>query len=152
MQTIEIIITKARVMEEVAASTAYAGAKTDTQDPESSYYRIAASSTDSAIFGRFWRECCSRIADELKNFVTDACFGDEVFSLSLLASGSFDAAFIPSVNADIHAAAVADLTASWFQYTVPARAQEWRTQCRQAIDNALSKLYHRKAPRRSKSK
>ena len=93
---ITLAINKENVMREVAVTTAYTGGKMDGD--ENALHRISTVDEDEAHLDRFWEECRSDLCQELIGLVTFEGMADDVYSLRLEVSKSFDEALLPSMK------------------------------------------------------
>lgn len=146
MKNFKIIIKKAEILNRVALNTAYTGGK--AEGDSSFFERVATVDADSRILGSFWSEMNGEIMEYLKPFVSHVDIGEDETLLSLEASRSFDDTLAPSVADDIETAYMAGIMARWFRFTSPEKADIWTSQASSHIRNAVSKLCHRKPPRR----
>lgn len=150
MKIIKIYVKNADIFAEVAKTTAYAGAKTDSGDPATTFDRVATVDPDENLLERYRQMACSELIDALRAFVTGADFSGPTLSLTLEVSGSYDDSLTRSVETDIFSFIVAAISARWFRVTWPAKAGEYGEEARGFITEATRKLYHRRRPMRIK--
>lgn len=144
MKNIIIKLNKTDTFEQVSLTSAYAGAKCETD--AASFERIATQEADARFLGQMWKEMCGLITERLRSFISASSLTDEEFSVTLELSSSYDDSLTPSVVTDIQACMVAGIIARWFQFSLPEKADEWTTNLDTIINRVIGKLCHRKRP------
>lgn len=151
MKIIKISIKNSDVFSEVAKTTAYTGAKAETDDPGGLFDRVATVSPDEELLERYRQMACSELIDALRMFVTGADFSGDSLMMTLEVSGSYDDSMTTSVITDIFSFLVAAISSRWFRVAWPAKAAEHEAECIRFLTETTRKLYHRKRPRRVKA-
>lgn len=152
MKTITLTLRKRDIFNEIGKSTAYTGAKSDSDANNLLYDRVAIVEEDTQLLDRYCDIACSELLEEIKEFVTQVDFSGENIDLTLETSGFYDDSLTPSLQTDLFAYLVASISMRWFRITLPGRAAEQQTEAARMMEKALSKLYHRRKPTRRSDK
>ena len=99
---------KGDVLNEVAKTTAYSGAKMTGE--EGAYERIFTTKSDREMLERFWTECQVSVCETLKKFLQKEETTDEGWNLKLGLSESFDNTLTKSIKKELFSSL---LPASW---------------------------------------
>lgn len=148
MKNITIKILKAKVLLEIHATSAYAGYKTEKENPGREFDRIATVEEDAELLGRYWEDACCTVADKLRDFIVSADFGIDCLSLNLEVSSAYDDSLTTAVESGIFSYIVAEMTSRWFRLTFAEKAEEWAREGNERLESAVGKLYHRRKPKR----
>ena len=144
MKNFVINISRKSIFDRVSLNSEYAGAKTNADDDF--YRRVATVSDDEVILSGFWTELCGETIRKFQNFLKESTTEEETLILGFEMSNAYDESLTPSVESDISNALSAGMSARWFQFTDPTRAQEWRKESEALLERAFEKLCHRKRP------
>lgn len=151
MKQILITILRSRLYSEVAATTAYLGAKQAPDDkPGEHFDRLAVIDADEALLSRFTAEAVSALVERLKGMVANVDLSSSAISLTLSVSDSYDDCLTLSVKGNFEAYMTASVTARWLRIVEPAREEVWQTEALRLLNEIISALYHRNPPRRHK--
>ena len=148
MSQINVSLCKKEVLRDVWLTTSYAGAKAENPTNCELFDRVTTVEEDADLLNKFWIESCSRMSDLLKDFTRSVSFDDESLQMLIAVSTGFDMSLSDSIVHDIRKGMVAQISAAWFQITLPERAADRETEWQKTADSLRSKLYHRRAPRR----
>ena len=148
-------IKKAYVYDEVAKLTGYVGAKT-IEDTGKAYDRVFTTDVDRLMLERFWREAVGAITDEIKRFITNVSTQanaqtvdiSEVWTANLEMPSNFDNNLIDSINDSLFSYAVNSIVSKWFAITNKEEADMYSGMAVNCGNEAKSKLYYRKKPKR----
>lgn len=148
-------IKKANVYDEVAKLTGYVGAKT-VEDTGKAYDRVFTTDDDRLMLERFWREAIGAITDEIKRFITTVSTQDnsqivdigEVWTTELDMPSNFDENLVDSINDSLFSYAVNSIVSKWFAITNKEESELYSAMAINCGNEAKSKLYYRKKPRR----
>lgn len=148
-------IKKANVYDEVAKLTGYVGAKT-IEDTGKAYDRVFTTDDDRLMLERFWREAVGAITDEIKRFITNVSTQanaqtvdiSEVWTANLEMPSNFDNNLIDSINDSLFSYAVNSIVSKWFAITNKEEANMYSGMAVNCGNEAKSKLYYRKKPKR----
>lgn len=148
-------IKKANVYDEVAKLTGYVGAKT-IEDIGKAYNRVFTTDDDRLMLERFWREAVGAITDEIKRFITNVSTQansqtvdiSEVWTANLEMPSNFDDNLIDSINDSLFSYAVNSIVSKWFSITNKDEAEMYSGMAVNCGNEAKSKLYYRKKPKR----
>lgn len=148
-------IKKANVYDEVAKLTGYVGAKT-IEDTGKAYDRVFTTDDDRLMLERFWREAIGAITDEIKRFMTNVSTQansqtvdiSEVWTANLEMPSNFDNNLIDSINDSLFSYAVNSIVSKWFSITNKEEADMYSGMAVNCGNEAKSKLYYRKKPKR----
>lgn len=147
MKNLNISFHKFKILESVSLNTAYIGAK--NSEDSAFFLKVATSDDDTLLLSKAWTDMTGEIVDKVKEFTSNAELNDDLFSLSLCLSGSYDDSLSPSVLNDLENALSAGITARWFDFSYPERAKEWYNRAEILLSRVVSKLCHRRRPLRS---
>jgi len=148
-------IKKANVYDEVAKLTGYVGSKT-IEDTGKAYDRVFTTDDDRLMLERFWREAIGAITDEIKRFITNVSTQansqtvdiSEVWTANLEMPSNFDNNLIDSINDSLFSYAVNSIVSKWFSITNKEEADMYSGMAVNCGNEAKSKLYYRKKPKR----
>lgn len=148
-------IKKANVYDEVAKLTGYVGAKT-IEDTGKAHDRVFTTDDDRLMLERFWREAVGAITDEIKRFITNVSTQanaqtvdiSEVWTANLEMPSNFDDNLIDSINDSLFSYAVNSIVSKWFAITNKEEANMYSGMAVNCGNEAKSKLYYRKKPKR----
>ena len=146
MKYFMISLTKVEILDHVSLNSTYMGAKGG--DDSGFFERVRTIEDDDPLLSRFWIEMCGVLTDQLKEFTTSSSDQADILTLNFEVSGAFDESLVPSIKEDLFAAMAAGITARWFAYTLPDKAEDWNSQSRSMLARAVSKLCHRRRPSR----
>lgn len=146
MKNVRIIIRKKSVMEEVAKSTAYAGAK-GTPDG-SGFERIATAEEDSVMLARFWDEASATVASRLREFTRELDYSEEAFRATLELSSAYDDTQTPALSSGLFSYLTTAIIAKWYSVVSRDDSETLATEAAALLDEAASRCYHRSRPKR----
>lgn len=108
-------VVKDKVLEEVAKTTAYLGAKNDNKNDGKNYETIATVDADNDMLERFWKEACQDLTLILKRFIKQDCVMDydSDYKVDVQMNPSFNDAFVPTIRDLMNSFAVETVTAKW---------------------------------------
>lgn len=168
---ITLSISKDDVMQEVAVTTTYTGAKMD--DDENALHRISTVDEDKTHLERFWEECRADLCQELIGLVTfegmvsdsfrpvnptlpdiaetaavspPAILLKQHYELRLDVSKSFDDALLPSMKLSLFSYFVQGIAAKWYVYTNKKEAGEYADKATTLLDDIHRKAVYKKKP------
>lgn len=110
MKVVDITVNKGDVLNEVAKTTAYSGAKMTGE--EGAYERIFTTKSDREMLERFWTECQVSVCETLKKFLQQEETTDEGWNLKLGLSESFDDTLIKSIKKELFSFFVTGIVAN----------------------------------------
>ncbi len=143
---ITLSIGKEDVMQEVAVTTTYTGAKMD--EDGNALERISTVDEDRAQLDRFWEECRADLCQELIGLVSFEGMVDDRFELRLDVSKSFDEALLPSMKLSLFSYFVQGIAAKWYVYTNKKEAGEYADKATTLLDDIHRKAVYKKRPMR----
>lgn len=148
---IALTIDKGDVMREVAVTTAYTGAKMETD--KNATERISTVDEDENHLERFWEESRTDICQELIGIVAfEGMTGERVgkphYELRLEVSKSFDEALLPSMRVSLFSYFVQNIVAKWYIYTNKNEAGEYADKAATLLDDIHRKAVYKKKPTR----
>lgn len=152
---IALNIKKSTVYIEVAKTTSYVGAKMMAEN-ENAYSQVFTTDDDRDMLERFWKESCSSVTDEFKQFIQSvspptngpAIDYNEVFTVEMSMPSSFDERLVPSVEQSLTSFFVNLITAKWFSISNKGDAQYYQKEASAAGNEVRRKIYYRKKPQR----
>lgn len=154
MNNITLTVNKQKVYDEVAKTTAYAGAK--MTDDSGAYDRIFTTNADRMMLERFWVEACNVATEEFKPFiisVSEQSEGYEVdltknYSVELELSSRFDTNLKGSMETSLFSFFVATIVGKWCKFTDKGETDSYINDAQKAMMDIRSKMYYRKKPMR----
>lgn len=148
MKIMNFCFKKSEILERVAETTAYTGARHPSDDNASLFRRVYAAEEDGGLLGGFWIEACARLCERLKPFVTASSVADGEFLLTLSASGMFDQSQELPLATGLTAFLISEVASRWFRISFPEGSAEHEACANRLLDEAERRLYHRLPPRR----
>lgn len=145
MQQLILKVDKASVMQEVAQTTSYTGAK---MEEENAYDRIFTTDEDESILERFWNESKNAVCNSVKKILTSETEANGIFSLTLELSTAFDQALAESMQRSLFSFFVMSITAKWYTFTNKEETTMYATEAAAYLDDILRKAYYKKKPTR----
>lgn len=146
METINLIIDRDDVMQEVDKATDYTGSKMD--DTGEARDRIVMTEDDRVNLKRFWEESASMANDRFKTMfvsgTTPGAPGD--YNVTLEVSRSFDKALVPSVQSSLRSYFIQSIVGKWFRFTNKKETEEYFTEAVAMLEDVMRKLYSRRRP------
>lgn len=143
MQQLILKVDKASVMQEVAQTTSYTGAK---MAEENAYDRIFTTDEDEGILERFWNESKNTVCNSMKKMLTSETETNGVFSLSLELSAAFDDALAESMQRSLFSFFVMNITAKWYTFTNKEETTKYATEAATYLEDVSRKAYFKKKP------
>lgn len=143
---ITLNLNRGKVLDEVAKTTAYTGAK---MDDEAAYERIFTTDEDLASISRFWDETCVSACEKLKKFLVSECTnqsGDYVLTLEL--STAFDIALSDSMQRELFSFFVNNITGKWYAFTNKGEAGEYLQGAAILLEGVHRKACYKRRPKR----
>lgn len=143
---ITLSVSKQQVLDEVAKTTAYSGAK--MKDDESAYSRIFTKKSDRDILDRFWNEAEVSVCEALKRFLVEEREEEGAYLLRLCLSESFDASLVGSMEKELMSYFVMSITGKWFAFTNKGEAGEYSSTASGLLEGLRKKVLYKKRPTR----
>lgn len=146
MKVIELKVDKGAVLNEVAKTTAYSGAKMVGE--EGAYERIFTTKSDQDMLERFWTECQVAVCETLKKFLQQEENTSEGWSLQLGLSESFDEKLTASIKKELFSFFVMGIVAKWYVFTNKKEAEEYDSTAANLLVGIHKKALFKKKPMR----
>ncbi len=153
MNSVTLTVKKLSVYNEVAKTTAYAGAKMEGDDK--AYERIFTTEKDRSMLERFWSEACNAATDTFKPFITSVSNKvtvgndtEDAYSVELELSSMFDTNLQGSIEASLFSFFVASIVAKWCKFTDKQETESYTNDAESSMRDIKSKIYYRKKPTR----
>ena len=143
---ITLTINQKSVLNEVARTTSYTGAKMD--DDANAYERISTVDEDQGELQRFWDESRAEVALTFMRMLTSESMEDGEYRLKLNVSASFDEALLPSMQLGLFSYFVQSIAAKWYVFTNKKEAGEFADVGKGLIDEVREKVFYKKKPTR----
>ncbi len=140
---ITLILNKDAVMEEVAQTTSYTGAKMTEED---AYERIFTTDEDKSMLERFWNECKILVCNSLKKVLISETEDAGTYELVLGLSTAFDERLTSSMQSSLFSFFVLNISSKWYTFTNKDEAKGYATEAETYIDDILRKAFHKKKP------
>ncbi len=143
---ITLTINQQSVLNEVARTTSYTGAKMD--DDANAYERISTVDEDQGELQRFWDESRAEVAQTFMRMLTSESMEDGVYNLKLNVSASFDEALLPSMQLGLFSYFVQSIAAKWYVFTNKKESGEFANVGKGLLDEVREKAFYKKKPTR----
>lgn len=163
MDNVTMTVRLSAVMEEVARTTSYAGAKmmgeagTRTANDggagtgeDDALDRIATVDEDQEELMRFWNESRAEIARALMQMLVFEGMAEDgdTYEVILNVTEDFDDALLPGMEHGLFSYFVQSITAKWFLYTNKQEAGGYAEIGKALLDDVRQKAFYKKAPKR----
>lgn len=146
MKVVDITVNKGDVLNEVAKTTAYSGAKMTGE--EGAYERIFTTKSDREMLERFWTECQVSVCETLKKFLQQEETTDEGWNLKLGLSESFDDTLTKSIKKELFSFFVTGIVAKWYVFTNKKETGEYEGSASHLLVGIHKKVLFKKKPTR----
>lgn len=144
---ITINISRSAVMEEVAQTTSYTGAKMEDKD---ALDRVAVVDEDEKELARFWDESRAELSQSFIRLLSSEGMKDDgdTYELRLNVSVSFDNALLPSMAIGLFSYFVQNITGKWYVYCNKPEASAYTTGAKGQLNEVKEKAFFKKKPTR----
>lgn len=143
---ITLTVNQKSVLNEVAQTTSYTGAKMD--DDANAYERISTVDEDTSELQRFWDESRAEVAQTFIRMLVSEGMADGEYNLKLNVSASFDTALLPSMQLGLFSYFVQSIAAKWYVFTNKKEAGEAANVGKGILDEVREKAFYKKKPTR----
>lgn len=144
---ITLTVSKSEILQEVAQTTGYVGAKMD--DDENAYERISTVDEDNSELQRFWNESRAELAKAfIRVLESEGMQSDDTYSLVLNVSVSFDVALVEGMQLGLYSFFVQNITAKWFVFTNKKEAGDYADKAAEILAEIREKAHFKKKPTR----
>jgi hypothetical protein len=152
---IGLTISKQQVMNEVAKSTSYVGAKMEG-DAGDYYTHMYTTDEDQVMLERYWNEAANSATDALKEYIGEVSEWDQPqgvaptrdYVITLRMPSNFDERLKGSIESSLFSYFVTSILSKWFLITNKGEAAGYTEMATGHMEDVVSKLYHRKRPER----
>lgn len=142
---ITLTISRKAVMEEIAQTTSYTGAKMGDED----YERIFTTDEDLKALKRFWDESTSDVCEMLKKYlVSEGWTEDESYVLKLELSSAFDPTLREPMERELFSYFVMSITAKWYVWTNKGESEKYATGAASQLEGVHRKACYKRRPTR----
>lgn len=144
-------LSKNEVLDEVAKTTSYTGAKMVGDDE--AYNRIFTTDEDREMLERFWNESKNTLCNALKRvLVSEAEAMTEndisIYILTLGLSDAFDIALTNTMSRSLSSFFVMNIIAKWYAFTNKGEAVAYATEAAANLEDFMRKAFYKKKPTR----
>lgn len=143
---ITLKVDQQEVLQEVARTTSYTGAKMD--DDANAYERITTVDEDAEELQRFWDESRAEVAQTFIRMLASERMDGSTYALELNVSASFDEALLPSMQLGLFSYFVQSIAAKWYVFTNKKEAGEYADVGKGILDEVREKAFYKKKPTR----
>lgn len=145
---ITLSVKKSDVMNEVAQTTSYTGAK--MEGDEKAFDRISTVDEDQQELQRFWNESRAEVAQTFVRMLVSEGMAqdDDTYNLVLNVSVSFDNALLPSMQLGLFSYFVQSISAKWYVYTNKGEASTYSEVGKSILEEVKIKALFKKLPTR----
>lgn len=155
MKNVSLAVNKAYVYDEVAKTTAYAGAKMMVEDVNA-YDRIFTTDEDRLLLERFWVETCNAATNQFKPFLVSVdsqpiSHGIDLtrnYKVELELSSSYDDNLTEAISTSLFSFFVASIVSKWFAFSNKPEAENYVLGSASIMDDVMRKIYYKKKPTR----
>lgn len=158
MNVVDIKVQKALVLDEVAKTTSYAGAKAveDAESKGQAYERIFTSDADRVMLERFWLEACSSATDSLRPWLVNvsdqpATKQDTLendYTAVLWLPDNWRASLTDSIQGSLFSYFANVIVGKWMMLASKEDAEAYLQTAAGMLQDVELKLYQRKRPTR----
>lgn len=153
MQDITITIRKANVMEEVAKTTAYIGAKTTLSDGKKAFDQVFVTDEDKKMVERFWTEAADVMTNLTRRFITSVSDvtidGSVNYVVNLSMSDRYDKNLTDSITTSMFSFFVSYIIGKWCEIVAKDDVKEYSDNATAMMESITQKLYHKIKPKRT---
>lgn len=144
---ITLTISQKAVMDEVAQTAEYTGAKMGDEGKQA-YERIGITDENLPELMRFWDECRAEVAKTFMRLLKSEEMDGDDYNLTLNVSVAFDEALIPSMQLGLFSYFVQSIAAKWYVYTNKAEAAGYADASTAILEGVREKAFYKKKPER----
>lgn len=157
--TLDINISKARVLDEVAKTAAYIGKKSTNEQDAGAYDRISAVDADREQLDRYWMESCASVNKAMDHWVAGASDQrlthhaelDRDFITTLKLPSNWNSAYTNTVSEVITAYLIDSIVSHWLMLVGHKEAPNYGALAAALLDQLQNILLSRKRPVRRNS-
>lgn len=147
MQT-TLTIKKQDVLDEVAKTTAYIGAKMAGGDG-TEYDRISTTDEDAEMLERYWQECRATVTGALRSVMeSEEETADGTFSLVLDLSSAWSKELRYTMETSLFSFFVAGIASKWQMLTDKQDVEGYAALAAASLEDVKQKAFHKKKPTR----
>lgn len=139
-------MSKASVMNEVAKTTNYTGARDEGE--KDILDRVSTTDEDEDMLERFWSEACNTANDQLKPFLTTVSDITDAYEVALTLSSAYDDRLTNSVQASLFSFFVQAILSKWFAIAKKDEAASYGTAAASSMEDVMRKVYYKRRPTR----
>lgn len=144
---ITLTISQKAVMDEVAQTAEYTGAKMGDEGGQA-YERIGITEENLPELMRFWDECRAEVAQTFIRLLKSEGMDGDDYNLTLNVSVAFDDALIPSMQLGLFSYFVQNIASKWYVYTNKAEAAGYADAGTAILEEVREKAFYKKKPER----
>lgn len=149
MQNVTITIKKTVVLEEVAKTTAYMGAKSKLKDGTSAYDQVFVTDKDRDMVERFWMEAVGIMTDTTRRFITSVD-NTSNYVLNLAMSERYDTNLNDSIHTSMFSFFVSYIISKWCEIVSKDDAKEYSDMAVAMLASVKDKIFYKTKPKRIK--
>lgn len=120
------------------------------------YDRVFTTDADRELLERFWREACSAVTDEFKQFIVSVdtpTINQEdnksgMYTVGMSMPSSFDVNLVSSVEQSLLSFFINLITAKWFSISNKGDAEHYQQEALASGNEVRRKIFYRKKPQR----
>lgn len=147
MNTIDIHINRADVLDEVAKASEYVGAKSlPTEQEPDPHERIMATDQNLDDLARLWTESVGAAEECFKDLLKESTSNDTGHTFKVEVSSGFDPVLTEGVKKALQSYFVASIIGGWFKFANKAEASDYFAQAAEFLSGAERLLYSRRRP------
>lgn len=143
-----LTIKKAEVLDEIAKTTAYIGAK-QTDADGTAYDRISTTDEDAEMLARYWEECKATATGSLRSVVKEESeSADGVFTLKLELSAAWNERLHDTMEKSLFSFFVMGMASKWQMLTDRQEVADYATLAAASLEDVKQKAFYKKRPTR----
>lgn len=145
MVNLTVTIKKSEILDEVAKTTAYMGAKSKMIDGKSAYDQVFVTDADLVMIERFYNESKDALTNLFKRFISSIT--EDTWTLGM--SDMFDSNVSGSINSSVSSFMVNSIVSKWCEITDKENVGEYAGNAATVLADIKDKLFAKKKPTRT---
>ena len=150
MANLTLTIEKSDIVEEVAKTTAYIGAKNKLEDGKSAFDQVFVTDADLTMIERFFNESLDALRNVLKRFISVCSVVDGTITCQLEVSSRFDDNLLESIKSSAKSFLVNSIIGKWCEITANDKVKEYADNAAALLLDIKEKAFFKKKPTRTK--
>ena len=149
MANLTLTIEKSDIVEEVAKTTAYIGAKNKLEDGKSAFDQVFVTDADLTMIERFLNESLDALRNVLKRFISVGSVVDGTITWQLEMSSRFEDNLLESIKSSAKSFLVNSIIVKWCEITANDKVKEYADNAAALLLDIKEKAFFKKKPTRT---